>query len=269
MDYLQLANTTVLLFGLANRKSVTYHTGKLLQEMGANVIYSVRTEERKASVAKIVGDADVYVCDVEHQQQIDKLAEDIGKSQPNLQGIVHSIAFADYSGGWLPFHQTPRDAFLRTVDISCFSLIAVSNAFRELLDPEHGSMVTVSISTTEMAAENYGYMAPVKAALDSSICFLAKSFSQFSRVRFNAVCPGLLKTSSSAGIPGYVESYLFAEQATLRKKAVQTDEVANTIAFLLSPRSSAINAQQIILDAGMSRNYFDTEIVKAALRGSE
>ena len=174
---------------------------------------------------------------------------------------MHSIAFADYSAGRLPFHETPRAAFLQAVDISCYSLIAVANAFRDVLDPEHGSVVTVSISTTRMAAENYGYMAPVKAALDSSLCFLAKSFSRFSSVRFNAVCPGLLKTSASAGIPGYVESYLFAEKATLRKQAVQTGEVANTVAFLLSPRSSGINARGIVVDAGMAINYFDREIV--------
>jgi enoyl-[acyl-carrier protein] reductase I len=117
-----------------------------------------------------------------------------------------------------------------------------------------------------MASENYGYMAPIKAALDSAIVFLAKSFSQFSRVRFNAVCPGLLKTSASAGIPGYVESYLYAEQATLRKQALQTEEVANATAFLLSPRSSGINAQQIVLDAGMSVNYFDQDLVRRAMR---
>ncbi len=114
-----------------------------------------------------------------------------------------------------------------------------------------------------MAAENYGYMAPVKAALDSTICFLAKSFSKFSCVRFNAVCPGLLKTSASAGIPGYVDSYLFAEKATLRKTAVQTGEVANTVAFLLSPSSSGINAQGVVIDAGMAINYFDSEIIRS------
>jgi enoyl-[acyl-carrier protein] reductase I len=112
-----------------------------------------------------------------------------------------------------------------------------------------------------MAAENYGYMAPVKAALDSTVCFLAKSFSEFSHVRFNAVCPGLLKTSASAGIPGYVDSYLFAEQATLRKQAVRTEEVAAAIAFLLSPRSAGINAQGLVIDAGMGINYFDRKIV--------
>jgi enoyl-[acyl-carrier protein] reductase I len=134
---------------------------------------------------------------------------------------------------------------------------------KKLFAPD-ASVVTISISTTRMASESYGYMAPIKAALDSSLAFLAKSFSRFSQVRFNAVSPGLLKTSASAGIPGYVDSYLYAEQATLRKSAVRTDEVAAVAAFLLSPRSSGINSQQIVVDAGMSTNYFDADLVRAA-----
>ena len=126
-----------------------------------------------------------------------------------------------------------------------------------------------SISTTRMANENYGFMAPVKAALDSSLAMLAKSFSRFSEVRFNAVAHGLLKTSSSAGIPGYVDAYLYAEQVIPRHRAVQTEEAAATAVFLLSPRSSGINAQQIIVDAGMSINYFDKESRAALSRTLE
>ena len=259
-DFLQLAGRNVLVLGVANRKSVACHTARVLSEAGANVIFAVRSEQRRETVGKLFPDAPVYLCDVEHQAQIDQLRDEVTARHESLHGIVHSIAFADYSEGWLPFHETPRSAFLQAVDISCFSLMAVSNAMREILDPD-GSVVTISISTTRMAAENYGYMAPVKAALDSAVCFLAKSFSQFSRVRFNAVGPGLLKTSASAGIPGYVDSYLYAERATLRKKAVQTEEVANAVAFLLSPRSSGINAQGLVLDAGMAINYFDREFV--------
>lgn len=261
MDFLQLEDKTVVVFGAANRKSVAYHVGQVLSAVGAHVVYSVRSEERRASLGKLLDPASIYVCDVEHQDQIERLRDEVGKSHRPIHGIVHSIAFADYSAGWLPFHETPRAAFLQALDVSCYSLVAISNAFRELLDPDSGSIVTISISTTRMAAENYGYMAPVKAALDSSICFLAKSFSEFSSIRFNAVCPGLLKTSASAGIPGYVDSYLFAEQATLRKRALETGEVANTVAFLLSPRSSGINAQGIVVDAGMAVNYFDRRIV--------
>lgn len=268
MDFLQLAGRNVLVMGVANRKSVAYHTARVLTDAGANVIFAVRSEQRREAVQKLFPDAPCFLCDVEDQSQIDDLRNTVSawlqgreKGSRELQGIVHSIAFADYSAGWLPFQETPRSAFLQAVDISCYSFIAVSNAFREVLDKEIGSVITISISTTRMAAENYGYMAPVKAALDSSVCFLAKAFSQFSKVRFNAVCPGLLKSSASAGIPGYVDSYLYAEQATLRKQAVQTQEVANAAAFLLSPRSSGINAQGIVLDAGMSINYFDSELV--------
>ena len=78
---------------------------------------------------------------------------------------------------------------------------------------------------------------------------------------------GLLKTSASAGIPGYVDHYMYAEQVTLRKRALTTDEVANTAAFLLSDRSSGINAQSIVVDAGMGTNYFDADVVKHTLAG--
>jgi len=271
-DFLQLAGKTVLVLGVANRKSVAWHVGRLLTEVGADVIYSVRSEARRESLRKLVGDAPVFVCDVEREEEIARLTSQVADIRPKLHGMFHSIAFADYAkSGDLteaaaqPFHKTPKAAFLRAVDISCYSLIALSNAMKGLLDRD-ASVVAVSISTTRMATENYGFMAPVKAALDSSLAFLAKSFSSFSQVRFNAVAPGLLKTSASAGIPGYVDAYLYAEQVTLRKQAVQTEEVANAAAFLLSPRSSGINAQQIVIDAGMSVNYFDRDLIRRALR---
>jgi enoyl-[acyl-carrier protein] reductase I len=110
-------------------------------------------------------------------------------------------------------------------------------------------------------------MAPVKAALESSLAFLTKSFSRFSQVRFNSVSAGLLKTSASAGIPGYVDAYLYAERIIPRGQAVTTDEVANVAAFLLSPRSSGICAQSIVVDAAMSINYFDQQVIADAMRG--
>lgn len=264
-DFLQLDGKRILVFGVANKKSVAWHTSRVLVEAGAEVVYVVRSEERKSQVAPLVGEAAVFVCDVEFEDQIERLAAELAAKYDAFHGLVHSIAFADYEDGVKPFHETSKRAFLRTFDISCYSLVAVSNALKELLAPD-ASVVTISISTTTMASENYGFMAPIKAALDSSLVFLAKSFSRFSQVRFNAVAPGLLKTSASAGIPGYVDSYLYAEQATLRKQAVRTEEVASAVAFLLSPRSSGINGQRIVIDAGMSTNYFDADLIQQALR---
>ncbi|MDA0691945.1 MAG: SDR family oxidoreductase [Nitrospinae bacterium] len=265
MSFLDLKGKTFLVFGVANKKSVAYHIGKTLAEEGADVLYSVRSEARKQSVGKLLGDAPVYVCDVENKEDIDRLRQEVAKDRKTLHGMVHSIAFANYAGGNKPFHETEKADFLQSIDITCFSLIGLANAFKDVLH-KNASVVTVSISTTRMAAENYGYMAPAKAALDSSLCFLAKSFSAFSNIRFNSVNAGLLKTSASAGIPGYVDSYLYAEQLTLRKKALTTPEVANTAVFLLSERSSGVNAQGIVLDCGMSINYFDRVMVKKAMK---
>jgi enoyl-[acyl-carrier protein] reductase I len=194
------------LTGVANRKSVAFHIGETLQGEGANVLYSVRSEERKKSVEKLLAPARIYVCDVENEDEIKNLKREVSGEIDTLHGLVHSVAFANYTGGLKPFHETSKSDFLQSVDITCYSLIRLSDAFKELFDSK-ASVVTISISTTRMAAENYGYMAPAKAALDSSICFLAKSFSKLSKVRFNSVNAGLLKTSASAGIPGYVEVF--------------------------------------------------------------
>ncbi len=262
MDFLELAGKKIVVFGLANKKSVACAIARVLVEAGAEVIHVVRSGQRIAAARKLFPASPVFLCDVEDENNIirvrDEIREALGGSK--LAGIVHSIAFANYSEGLKPFHETLKKDFLQAVDISCFSFIAISNHFKELLE-EDASMVTVSISTTRMAAENYGYMAPVKAALESSLCFLAKSFSAFSRVRFNAVCPSLLKTSASAGIPGYVDSYLFAEKVIPRQKALKTSEAANVAAFLLSSRSSGMNGQCLVVDAGMGFNYFDRKIV--------
>ena len=262
MDFLSLTGKSILLLGVANRKSVAYHISRILEDAGARVVYVVRSHQRCQSVAKLLGDeAEIYVCDVEREEEIARLRDEIARRHDVFHGLVHSIAFASYEGQIAPFHETGKAQFLRAVDVSCYSLIALAGAFKELLALD-GSVVTISISTTRMASEGYGFMAPVKAALDSSLAFLAKSFSRFSQVRFNAVAPSLLKTSASAGIPGYVDAYLFAEQAIPRKRALQTEEAATVAAFLLSPRSSGINAQSIVVDAGMSINYFDPDIVR-------
>ncbi len=261
MNFLNFKNKRFVVFGLANRKSVACAIGKVLVSEGAQVIHVVRSEERKAAALKLFPESRVFICDVEDEANIVRVRDEISEAvDGKLDGLVHSIAFANYSEGMKPFQETIKKDFLQAMDISCFSLISICNHFRELL-ADTASVVTISISTTRMAAENYGYMAPVKAALESSLCFLAKSFSNFSKVRFNAVCPGLLKTSASAGIPGYIDSYLYAERLTLRKKAVQTGEAADLAAFLLSERSSGITAQCIVVDAGMGINYFDSDII--------
>ncbi|MDR0522194.1 MAG: SDR family oxidoreductase [Planctomycetaceae bacterium] len=267
MDFLQLQNKRFLIFGVANKKSIACQVAVMLLGEGAFVDLVVRDAAVAEKVQPLFPQQTIYTCNVENDAEIVKLRTGIEQSEyaaERYDGLLHSIAFADYAEGIKPFHETPKKAFLQAFDISCFSLLSICRELSGLLN-KNASIVTVSISTTRMASENYGFMAPIKAALDSSLAFLTKSFSKFSEIRFNAVAPGLLKTSASAGIPGYADSYLFAEQVIPRKRAIQTEEAAATAVFLLSPRSSGIAAQKIIVDAGMEINYFDKNIINGAV----
>ena len=265
MSFLNLEGKRILVMGLANRKSVAWAITRALEAEGAEVIHSVRSRERLDGLRKLLGDRTAYVCDVEYPDQIAALAGDAGGAHGPFDGIVHSIAFANYSEGFKPFHETVRKDYLQATAVSSFSLVEVANAFKPHLATD-ASVVAIGISSTAVTAENYGYMAPIKAALETSSRNLAKSFSADSRVRFNTVNAGPLKTSASAGIPGYLESYLYAEKLTFRKQNLSTAEVANAAVFLLSPASSGINGQGIVVNAGMDANYFDRDVIEKAVR---
>jgi enoyl-[acyl-carrier protein] reductase I len=266
MSFLGLEGKTFLVFGVANRRSVAWAIGKSLEGEGARVLFSVRSGERRKSLEALLGDRPVLVCDVEEEGALDRLAAEVAASaKAPLDGIVHSIAFANYSEGVKPFHATKRKDFLQAASISSFSLVEISRAFAGQL-ARNASVVTIGISSLLVTPDNYGYMGPIKAALESSARFLAKSFSAQSEVRFNVVGSGPLKTSASAGIPGYLESYLFAEKLTFRKRNLETQEVANAALFLLSSRSSGINGATLIVDAGLGSNMFDKDVIRLAMR---
>src|SRR5882724_5956073 len=265
-DFLQFAGKTFLVFGVANRKSVAWHIAKTLESEGATVVYSVRSEARKKSLDTLLAGKPVFLCDVEEEGAPERLAAELlAAGHTPLQGIVHSIAFANYSEGFKPFHETKRKDFLQATAVSAFSLVEIARAFKALLSPK-ASFVTIGISSLLVTPDNYGYMGPIKAALESASRFLAKSFSAHSEVRFNVIGAGPLKTSASAGIPGYIESYLFAEKLTFRKRNLSTQEVADAALFLLSERSSGLNGTTLVVDAGLGSNYFDQEIIRLAMR---
>ena len=265
-DFLQLSGQTFLVFGVANRKSVAWFVAKSLEEQGARVLYSVRSEARRKSLEAQLAGKPVFLCDVELPGAVERLAAEVAAAgHTELHGIVHSIAFANYSEGFQPFHETKRADFLQATGVSAFSLVEIARAFKPQL-ARQASVVTIGISSLQVTPDNYGYMGPIKAALESCVRFLAKSFSADTAVRFNAVGAGPLKTSASAGIPGYVESYLYAAKLTFRKRNLETQEVANTVLFLLSERSSGVNGTTLVVDAGLGSNYFDQEIIRLAMR---
>jgi enoyl-[acyl-carrier protein] reductase I len=265
-DFLQVAGKTFLVQGVANKKSVAWLIAKTLEEQGARVVYAVRSEARKQSLTALLAGRPVFVCDVEQEGAAERLAAEVAAAGfAPLHGLVHSIAFANYSEGFKTFAETKRADFLQATAISAFSLVELTRAFKPHLTKD-ASVVTVGISSLLVTPDNYGYMGPIKAALDSCARFLAKSLSADTAIRVNVLGSGPLKTSASAGIPGYLESYLFAEKLTYRKKALETQEVANVAVFLLSPRSSGMNGTTLVIDAGLGSNYFDKEVIRLAMR---
>ncbi|PTY04792.1 enoyl-ACP reductase [Opitutaceae bacterium EW11] len=268
-DFLKLNGKTFVVFGVANKKSVAWHVARSLETEGAKVVYSVRSEARWKSLDTLLAGKPVFVCDVEQEGAVERLAGEIAAAGHGpLQGLVHSIAFANYAEGFKAFHETKRADFLQATAISAFSLVEIARAFKPHFARD-ASVVTIGISSLLVTPDNYGYMGPIKAALESASRFLAKSFSADSEVRFNVVGAGPLKTSASAGIPGYIESYLYAEKLTFRKRSLSTQEVADTALFLLSERSSGLNGTTLIVDAGLGSNYFDQEIIRLAMRPEE
>ncbi|MSU45963.1 MAG: SDR family oxidoreductase [Lacunisphaera sp.] len=268
-DFLNLSGKNILVMGVANKKSVAWAIGRTLEEQGARVIYSVRSEARKKSLDTLLAGRAVFVCDVEEERACTRLAAELGALGEAgfmpLHGVVHSIAFANYSEGFKSFTETKRKDFLQAMGISAFSLVELAQGLKPLL-ARNASVVTIGISSLQVTPDNYGYMGPIKAALESCSRFLAKSFSADSEVRFNVIGPGPLKTSASAGIPGYLESYLYAEKLTFRKRNLETQEVANAALFLLSERSSGVNGTTLVIDAGLGANFFDKDIIRLAMR---
>jgi enoyl-[acyl-carrier protein] reductase I len=259
MDFLGLKDKVFYIAGVANKKSVAYFSAKTLIEQGARCLFSVQREEQIEAVKKLFPTSPVFICDVEQASHLDRLPSLIKEHCQQLDGFLHSLAFANFSDGVKPFIETNRKDYLQAAQISSFSLVETSKVLKECFT-DKASIVTISISNTK--ATSYGYLGPIKAMLDATVPFLAKSFSEFSHIRVNAVGAGPLKTSASAGIPDYIDNYLYAEALTLRKSALETQEVANTVCFLLSERSSGINGSTVLVDAGMSCNYFDQAVVK-------
>ncbi len=264
MDFLKLKNKQFLVCGLGNRRSVGWAIGQSLEQLGARVIYSVRNGKRAAELKRLLDGRPHMLCDVEFEDDIKSLGQRVQAEFGELDGFVHSIAYGNFSEGPVPFHMTKRADFLQATQISAFSLVELANSLKPVLRKD-ASVVAIGISSSVTAA-NYGYLSPIKNCLEGCVRFLAKSFSEDSEIRFNSVNAGPLRTKSSAGIPGYLENYLYAEQLTYRKRALSTQEVANTAVFLLSPSSSGINAQGIVVNAGMDWNYFDETIVSKVMK---
>ena len=241
-----LENKTGMIFGVANQRSIAWACAQACAEKGARLAFTYQGERLKENVEKLTKDmsgAIVVPCDVTNQADVDAAFETVGREFGKLDFLIHSIAFAPKEALEGEFLMTSREAFLTALEISAFSLTQLSLAAAPLMKGG-GSIVTMSYYGAEKVVQNYNVMGVAKAALESSVRYLAEDLGK-QNIRVNAISAGPINTLSARGVKnmGAMLGHI-AEKSPLRRN-VEAREVGNTALFLVSDLSSAITGETI------------------------
>jgi len=247
-----LEGKTGLIMGVANRRSIAWGIANAASKAGARLVLTYQNDrlgENVRELAPQLNDPLLLPCDVSSDEQIQTLAGRIGEQIGHLDFVVHALAYAPREALDGMYADTTREAFRIALDISAYSLVAVSKALLPLLKDRQASIVTLTYLGSERVVQNYNVMGVAKAALEASVRYLANDLGPHG-VRVNAVSAGPIKTLASSAVGGISNMIkLHAERAPLRK-AVDLDEVGEAALFLLSSLSRGISGEVIYVDGG-------------------
>jgi enoyl-[acyl-carrier protein] reductase I len=248
-----LENKVGMIFGVANQRSIAWACAQACAEKGAKLAFTYQGERLKGNVEKLTKDMDgavVIPCDVTNQEEVDAAFELVGKEFGKLDFLVHSIAFAPKEALEGEFLMTSREAFLTALEISAFSLTQLALAAAPLMK-DGGSIVTMSYYGAEKVVQNYNVMGVAKAALESSVRYLAEDLGK-QNIRVNAISAGPINTLSARGVKNMgAMLHNIADKSPLRRN-VEAREVGNTALFLVSDLASAITGETIYVDCGFN-----------------
>lgn len=240
-----------LILGVANERSIAWGITQALVQNGAQVAMTFLNEaleKRVRPLAESIGCEIVLPCDAQKDEDIDAMYNELEKRWGTIDGIVHSIAFANGDDLKARFSDTSRDGFKLALDVSAYSLVAVAGKGRRLM-PNGGSIITMTYLGSERVVPNYNIMGVAKAALEASVRYLASDLGA-ENIRVNAISAGPIKTLASAGIPHFKDMLnAFAEKAPLRRN-VSTEDVANCALFYLGNMGAGITGEVTYVDCG-------------------
>jgi len=249
----QLNAKVGLVVGVANKRSIAWAIAQAASAEGASLILtyaSERLEENVRELAATLPNVTVLPCDVTDDAQIDALFEAIRVQHGGLDFMVHGAAFALREDLAQPFVKTSREGFRVALDVSAFSLVALSARAAPLMEARGGgSILTLSYLGSQRVFTNYNVMGVAKAALEASVRYLASDLGP-QGIRVNAISAGPIKTLAAAGISGFsgiLQSY--RDRAPLRR-TVDTSDVADAAIFLLGPAGRGVTAEVLMVDAG-------------------
>jgi enoyl-[acyl-carrier protein] reductase I len=247
---MMLKNKFGLVLGIANKRSIAWACAQACLENGAKIAFTYQGERLKENVEKLTANLEnplLLPCDVTNQAEVDAMFAAIEKEFGKLDFIIHSIAFAPREALEGEFVTTSREAFLKAMEISAFSLPQIANGARPLMK-DGGSIVTMTYYGAEKVVQNYNVMGVAKAALEAATRYLAEDLGK-DNIRVNAISAGPIKTLAAAGVGVSAMLKHHAEKSPLRRNVTQ-EEVGKTALFLVSDLASAITGETIYVDCG-------------------
>src|SRR6478609_8358260 len=248
-----LAGKHGLIVGVANKRSISWAVAQAAAAAGARLALTYPSERLEENVRDLAATLDkplILPCDVASDQQIDALAQSIDAEFGGLDFVLHGAAFAPKDELNNPFVQTSREGFRVALDVSAYSLIALTRAAVPLMKKRGGgSVLTLTYLGSQRVFTNYNVMGVAKAALEASVRYLASELGP-DNIRVNAISAGPIKTLAASGIKGFSGIRdVYAERAPLRRN-VELGEVADTATFLFSHASRAITGEIVMVDSG-------------------
>ena len=246
-----LDGKNALVFGVANDHSIAWGIAKALHEAGAEVGFSSvesLVDRRVRPLAESIGSTFVEPCDVQSDVDVARVFERWSADHDRLDILVHALAFAkreDLDGA---FVDTSRDGFALALDVSAYSLVALSRAARPLLRPG-SSILTLTYYGAEKVVANYNVMGVAKAALEASVRYLANDLGP-DGIRVNAISAGPVNTLSARGVKGFTGMLQHHAEAAPLRRNVELREVGDAALFLASSMASGITGEILFVDCG-------------------
>jgi enoyl-[acyl-carrier protein] reductase I len=245
-----------LIVGVANKRSIAWAIAQAAAAEGARLVLTYQNERLAENVTELVpalpSPPVLLPCDVADDAQIEAMFEAVGRECGGLDFVVHGAAYAPREALAAPFVETPREAFRVALDVSAYSLVALARGAAPLMAARGGgSILTLTYLGARRVFQNYNVMGVAKAALESSVRYLASDLGP-QGIRVNAISAGPIKTLAASGISGFSSILqVYRDRAPLRR-TVDTGEVADAAMFLLGPAGRGVTGEVLMVDAGFN-----------------
>ena len=246
-----LEGKNALITGVTNQWSIATGIARQMHEHGANLAFAYQGERVKDTVAKIaqgLGNGPLFECDVTSDDALRALNTGVAAHFGKLDVLLHCIAYADKADLAGKVYDTSRAGFANSLDVSAYSLIALTNAVRETLR-DGASVMTLTYLGATQIVPNYNLMGIAKAALESSVRYLAFDLGERG-IRVNAISAGPIKTASARQVAGLSKMFDKVSRSAPLKRNITTDDVGKTAVYLASDLSAVVTGDVHFVDAG-------------------